>query len=117
MWFPKLSCLELVDHYRDLVAEYGEEYQLMVRLVENLSRKEYASNISAATSHDSLVIKAGRDMVSIAGGTKSFHIRYWDHSTNKVEKHNCEYFEAEKLIDSLILCLSLKGEFSTAPKL
>jgi len=117
MWVPKLSCPELVNHYRDLVAEYGDDYQLMVRLVENLSRKEYASNISAATSHDSLVIKAGRDMVSIDGGAKSFHIRYWDHSTNKVEKHNCEYLEAEKLIDSLILRLSLQGEFLTAPNL
>lgn len=117
MWVPKLSSPELVSHYRGLVAESGDDYQLMARLVENLSRKEYASSISAATSHDSLVIKAGRDMVSIDGGAKSFHIRYWDHSTNKVENHNCEYFEAEKLIDSLILRLSLKGECSTAPNL
>ena len=117
MWVPKLSSPELVNHYRDLVAEFGDKHQLMLRLIENLSRKEYASNVSAGTSLDSLVIKAGRDMVSIDGGAKSFHIRYWDHSTNKVEKHNCEYFEAEKLIDSLILRLSLHGEFSTAPNL
>ena len=114
MWVPKLSCPELVDHYRDLVAEFGDKHQLMLCLVENLSRKEYASNISAGTSLDSLVIKAGMDAISINGLGKAFHIRYWDHSTNKVEKHNCEYFEAEKLIDSLVLRLTLQGEFSTA---
>ena len=114
MWVPKLSCPELVDHYRDLVAEYGDDYQLMLCLVENLSRKEYASNVSAGTSLDSLAIKAGKDVVSVHGRGKAFHIRYWDHSTNKVEKYNCEYFEAERLIDSLILRLTLQGEFSTA---
>jgi len=113
MWVPKLSCPELVDHYRDLVAEFGNKHQLMLCLVENLSRKEYASTFSAATSHDSLVIKAGQDMISIDGWDNAFHIRYWDHSANKVEKHNCEYFEAEKLIDSLLLRLSLQGESST----
>jgi hypothetical protein len=114
MWVAELSCPELVNHYRDLAAEFGDDHQLMLRLVESLSQKKYAPKVSAGTSHESLVVKAGKDMISIDGLGKAFHIRYWDHSTNKVVKHDCEYFEAEELIDSLILRLSLQGEFSTA---
>jgi len=102
----------VVNHYRELVEEFGEFWAPMLRLVEKLSAKDYAEFFPAGTSHDALVIGAENDAITIEGGDRSVRIRFWENGARKVETHVCEYFEAEKLVDALALRLSHKSQFS-----
>jgi hypothetical protein len=49
-----LSDPSVVEHYRELVEEFGEAWLPMLRLVEKLCAKDYAQFFPASTSHDAL---------------------------------------------------------------
>ena len=106
-----LSDPTVADHYRELVEEFGEEWLPMLRLVEKLCAKNYAQFFPASTSIDMLVIGDENDAITIANMNRSVRIRFWENGTRNVENHNCEYFEAEKLVDALALRLSHKPQF------
>jgi hypothetical protein len=108
-----LSDPSVVEHYRELVEEFGEAWLPMLRLVEKLCAKDYAQFFPASTSHDALVIGADYDMITLNGGDRSVRIDFWERGSGKIEKHVCEYFEAEKLVDTLVLRLSHKPRFQS----
>ena len=107
-----LSDPSVVNHYRELVREFGESWAPMLRLIEKLCAKDYAEFFPAGASHDALVIGPENDAITIEGGNRSVRIRFWEKGARKVETHICEYFEAEKLVDALALRLSHKSQFS-----
>jgi hypothetical protein len=107
----RLSDPSVADHYRELVEEFGEAWAAMLRLVERLCAKNYAQFFPAGASIDMLVIGDKIDAITIANMNRSVRIRFGENGTRNVETHECEYFEAEKLIDALALRLSHKPQF------
>lgn len=66
-----LSDPSVVDHYRELVEEFGKPWAPMLRLVEKLCAKDYAQFFPAGASHDALVIGYENDAITIVCATSS----------------------------------------------
>lgn len=112
----RLSDSQVIKFYQELAYDCVDQIP-MLRLVECLTQKEYASLMQAFTSHNTLVFGrsdlAPDDAVSVTylSHLKLFEIRYSNHK-GKVERHRCEMAAAERLIDSLAMRLFITTERS-----
>ena len=100
----------IVAFFRDIVAEGDTAMAPMLELVQLISSKPHAQSMWAGTSLHSLVIgTSSPDTLSITflPQVDLFQIQYFDATTRKHETHRCPTENAESLVDSLLLRLSL----------
>lgn len=115
-----LSDSSVVEFYYRIVDEGDVDMFPMLRLVERLITKEYANFFTASTSHYTLCI-GGRtqdhDTLTVVywPHVLKFQIRYWSNSDRTCQTHQVHAQDAETLIDSLALRLSMAQSSTTHP--
>ena len=107
----QLSNPAVTTHYADAVA-IDPRMLPMLQLAQRLCAKQYASDLSASTSHDVLVLGTG-DSITVAywPHVTMFQVRYCNRS-GKHETHRCEAPEVEPLVDCLVTRLHLSLDSS-----
>ncbi|MAG94008.1 MAG: hypothetical protein CMJ48_09690 [Planctomycetaceae bacterium] len=105
-----LSSPELAEFYSEIVVGGDVEMEPMLQLVRSLSTKPYADSVAVGTSHHDLVIGSlDSDSVSISfwPHMNVFQVRVFDALSHCHETHKCRFDEAESLVESLLLRLSM----------
>jgi hypothetical protein len=117
MLTQNLSDRSVIAHY-EFDIDAHPELLPMLRLVTRLVTKEYASSLTASTSHDSLILglqlstqlaakqNANQISVDYHPNQVKFLVRYW-HNFGKSETYHCTTNEAEEMIDALVIRMGM----------